>query len=230
MSAAGFEEFAEAVAANRSGGVTQAVPRYERITVLGGGADARLIAALCLAEGASVTLFSAYGEELSALRGGSIALRGAGPVGSYQLDQSGIPSIKTTAEIDNAVAGAEVIFLTGPIQQYGHMGTDGLTRAGRRDPEGRPLLFACRRPPTSIRPRGVARVSDVTLRICQALRQVEGRSPLAANDRSTARWRAIVVRAARRARRSAPWGPASGEASSGARSRSWLPGCRRSPP
>ncbi len=116
MSATGFEEFAEAVAARRAGGVVEAVPRYDRVTVLGGGADARLLAALCLAEGASVTLFSAYGEERAALRSG-IALRGAGPVGSYQTDQDGIPAIATTAEIDNAVAGAELIFLTGPIHK-----------------------------------------------------------------------------------------------------------------
>lgn len=116
MSATGFQEFAEAVAAQSRGDTAADVPRYDRVTVLGGGADARLFAALCLAEGASVTLFSAYGAELSALKSG-ISLRGAGPVGSYQTDQDGIPAIRTTAEIDRAVTGAEVIFLTGPIHK-----------------------------------------------------------------------------------------------------------------
>lgn len=118
MSAAGFEEFAEVVAARSAGGAVEAAPRYDRVTVLGGGPDARLLAALCLAEGAAVTLFSAYGEELSALRSGAgVALRGAGPVGTYQIDQDSVPSIRTTAELDRAVAGAELIFLTGPIHK-----------------------------------------------------------------------------------------------------------------
>jgi opine dehydrogenase len=116
MSAAGFEEFAEAVAARSHSDGPGDAPRYDRVTVLGGGADARLLAALCLAEGASVTLFSAYGDELAALASG-VALRGAGPVGSYQVDQERLPSIKTTAEIDSAVADAQVIFLTGPIHK-----------------------------------------------------------------------------------------------------------------
>jgi opine dehydrogenase len=113
----GFEEFAEAVA-TRSGGDVSAPPRYDRVTVLGGGSDALLLSALCLAEGADVTLFSAYGAELDALRGGhGIALRGAGPVGNYQVDRDDAPSIATTAELDRAVAGAEVIFLTGPVHK-----------------------------------------------------------------------------------------------------------------
>ncbi|MEM9012558.1 MAG: hypothetical protein AAGE18_15125 [Pseudomonadota bacterium] len=116
MGASGFEDFADAVAAG-SGRDAAPVPRaFGRITVLGAGPDARLIAALCLAEGAEVTLFSAYGAELEALAGG-IALRGAGPVGSYQVNREGAPSIRTTAELDRAVAGAEVVFLTGPVHK-----------------------------------------------------------------------------------------------------------------
>lgn len=91
---------------------------YRSIAVLGGGDDARLLAALCLAEGASVTLFSAYGSELDAMRtAGAVALRGDGPVGSYQFDSDAAPSIRTTAELDAAVGNADLIFLTGPVHK-----------------------------------------------------------------------------------------------------------------
>lgn len=114
----GFEEFAEAVAARPGGDDVSAPPRFDRVTVLGGGSDARMLSALCLAEGADVTLFSAYGAELDALRDGhGIALRGEGPVGNYQIDQDSAPSIITTAELDRAVADAQVIFLTGPVHK-----------------------------------------------------------------------------------------------------------------
>ncbi|MCP4315924.1 MAG: hypothetical protein GY789_07890 [Hyphomicrobiales bacterium] len=114
----GFQEFAEAVAARPGGEDVSAPPRFDRVTVLGGGNDARMLSALCLAEGADVTLFSAYGAELDALRDGhGIALRGEGPVGNYQVDQANAPSITTTAELDRAVAVAQVIFLTGPVHK-----------------------------------------------------------------------------------------------------------------
>ncbi|KIN70231.1 NAD/NADP octopine/nopaline dehydrogenase [Sulfitobacter noctilucicola] len=113
---ADFEDFARVASQSRSSAVATP-PRFNRIAVLGGGADARLIAALSLAENCDVTLFSAYGKELEQLRASSgIALRGAGPLGSYQVD-SGASSIKLTAELDAAVDGAEVIFLTGPIHK-----------------------------------------------------------------------------------------------------------------
>ncbi len=113
---ADFEDFARVASQSRSSAVAEA-PRLTRIAVLGGGADARLIAALSLAEGCDVTLFSAYGKELELLRSSSgIALRGAGPVGSYQVD-SGASSVALTAELDAAVAGAQAIFLTGPIHK-----------------------------------------------------------------------------------------------------------------
>ena len=87
--------------------------------MLGGGADARLIAALCLAEGAEVTLFSAYGRELEQLRGGRRrhdprARARSAPIRSTS---DGTPSIRTTGELDRAVAGAEAIFLTGPVHK-----------------------------------------------------------------------------------------------------------------
>jgi len=113
-----FAAFTEAVSASTTAPDPTAVTPLSRVAVLGGGADARLIAALCLAEDAQVTLFSAYGAELELLRNSSgISLRGAGPVGTYQADREGIPSIETTAELDRAVDDAQVIFLTGPIHK-----------------------------------------------------------------------------------------------------------------
>lgn len=113
-----FAEFAEAVAKSSTRKPPSSVPVYDRVAVLGGGDDARLIAALCLAEGAEVTLFSAYGSELTALRTTSgVSLRGAGPVGTYQVDRTDAPSIKTTAELDAAVSNSQVIFLSGPVHK-----------------------------------------------------------------------------------------------------------------
>ena len=101
---ADFEDFARAAA--RVG--SRAAPgdaRLSRVAVLGGGADARLLAALSLAADCDVTLFSAYGRELEMLRASSgIALRGTGPIGSYQVDR-GDASVALTAELDSAVMG-----------------------------------------------------------------------------------------------------------------------------
>lgn len=114
----GFEDFATAFSARQVSVASIQATSLDRVTVLGGGSDARLIAAVCLSEGAEVKLFSAYGKELEALRqGGGIALRGVGPVGSYQIDHDSAPSIKTTAELDDAVSDADVIFLTGPVHK-----------------------------------------------------------------------------------------------------------------
>ena len=113
-----FIEFAEAVTAGRKGAGVAPRLNLQKVAVLGGQADARLFAGLCLAEGAEVTLFSAYGSELSALRSGSgISLRGAGPVGVYQVDRKDSPSVRLTAELDVAVNDADLIFLTGPIHK-----------------------------------------------------------------------------------------------------------------
>ena len=104
--------------AARPGNDVSAPPIYDRVTVLGGGSDALMLSALCVAEGANVTLFSAYGAELDSLRAGhGIALRGDGPVGNYQVDRDDAPSVATTAELDRAVADAQVIFLTGPVHK-----------------------------------------------------------------------------------------------------------------
>ena len=113
---ADFEDFARAASASRRD-APPAPKRLTRIAVLGGGPDARLIAALALSENCEVTLFSAYGRELELMRASSgIALRGAGPIGSYQVG-SGAASVTLTAELDAAVAEAEAIFLTGPIHK-----------------------------------------------------------------------------------------------------------------
>lgn len=113
----GFADFADAMARPQKPAAVGG-RRFERVAVLGGGNDARLLAALCLAQGAGVTLFSAYGAELTAMRtAGAVALRGDGPVGSYQFDSNSAPSIRTTAELDAAVVGADLIFLTGPVHK-----------------------------------------------------------------------------------------------------------------
>ena len=96
-----FSEFAEAASKASVSAQPSSGADYDRIAVLGGGVDARLIAALCLSEGATVSLFSAYGSELAAMRASSgISLRGAGPVGTYQIDRENAPSIQTSAELD----------------------------------------------------------------------------------------------------------------------------------
>lgn len=113
-----FAEFTEAMEARRGHGKTGRRARLERVAVLGGGPDALLTAALCMAAGMEVTLFSAYGHELDLLKASSgITLRGAGPVGTYQVDRENAPSIKTTSQLDTAVKSAELIFLTGPIHK-----------------------------------------------------------------------------------------------------------------
>ena len=113
-----FSDFAETMSRSSTSRNLPETPHYHRVAVLGGGEDARLIAALCLSEGADVTLFSAYGAELKSLRSSSgVTLRGAGPVGTYQVDRENVPSIKACAQLDEAVAAAEVIFLSGPVHK-----------------------------------------------------------------------------------------------------------------
>ena len=67
-----FAEFTQAVAREQSrsqaGNTLNDVTALSRVAVLGGGPDACLLAALCLAENADVTLFSAYGSELNQLK------------------------------------------------------------------------------------------------------------------------------------------------------------------
>ncbi len=118
MSVAGFEDFANQISASGQRTPLRETPALSRITVLGGGDDAQVYAALGLAEGLEMTLFSAYGRELDALRAaGTITLRGEGPIGSFHVDQSKGLSIRTTAALDEAVSGAEAIILTGPLHK-----------------------------------------------------------------------------------------------------------------
>lgn len=115
----GFEEFTQAVAASSAPKGRDEQPSLNKVAVLGGGSDGCLLAALALSEGAQVTLFSAYGAELEALHASSgVTLRGAGPVGTYQVARAKGTSIQTTAELDRAIQGADVIFLTGPVHKY----------------------------------------------------------------------------------------------------------------
>lgn len=118
MNRSAFEEFANTVSLEGRRAGPPTARSISRIAVLGGGSEARLIAALCLSEGAQVTLFSAYGRELVQLReSGGVTIRGAGPVGTYQVDREGEPSIRTTGELDAAVGAAEAVFLTGPVHK-----------------------------------------------------------------------------------------------------------------
>ncbi len=118
MSTGEFEQFAAAVSRSRPDRPLATMPHYRKIAILGGDAEARMLAAVALAAGLEVSLFSAYGSELAALRSrGAITLRGAGPIGSFHVDQSSGPSIQTSAELDTAINAAEVIILTGPVHK-----------------------------------------------------------------------------------------------------------------
>lgn len=118
MSVAGFEEFANTVSSGPVAASGAPPPAVTRVAVLGGGDDACMYAALALSEGREVTLFSAYGRELEALRAaGSITLRGEGPIGSFHVDQPKGPTIRTTAALDQVVEGADAIILTGPLHK-----------------------------------------------------------------------------------------------------------------
>lgn len=110
-----FSEFADAMAVPQQAAVAR-LRRFQRVAVLGGGPEARMLAAIALSEGAGVSLFSAYGTELEAMSSG-IALRGAGPVGSYQVNADAAPSVQASAELDAVVRDADLIFLTGPVHK-----------------------------------------------------------------------------------------------------------------
>lgn len=118
MTTAEIEEFADAMASRMENSKASESKSVSRITILGGGADARMYAALGLAEDFEITMFSAYGAELDAIRtSGVVTLRGDGPIGSFHVDRSRGPSIRTTAALDEAVLNAEAIVLTGPLHK-----------------------------------------------------------------------------------------------------------------
>ncbi len=121
-----FDDFLQAVT-DRPAQAEASRGTFERVTVLGGGSDAQLIAALCQANDASVQLFSAYASELNAMQSG-IALNGNGPVGRYhvsagttaasqQFGASSNRAIVSTGSLDHCLQDAELIFLTGPIHK-----------------------------------------------------------------------------------------------------------------
>jgi len=114
-----FDDFV-AAATNTVSSPTRPL-EVKRVTVLGGGGDAQLLASLCLSEGAEVQLFSAYATELESLAAG-IALNGAGPVGRYHVQSSSTAqknstAIRATGSLDSCVKDAELIFLTGPVHK-----------------------------------------------------------------------------------------------------------------
>ena len=119
MSNADLTRFSEAVIAqHRDDGMTAEPRRFTRVAVLGGSADAQMVAALCLAGGATVTLFSAIGAELDALtQAGGVTLRGDGAVGTFQFNRNDAPSIATTAHLDVALHAAELIFIGGDLRE-----------------------------------------------------------------------------------------------------------------
>ena len=115
MSDAEFQAFTEALTRRRAAPAS-AAPAFDRVTVLGGGPEARLLACLCLAEGAAVTLFSTHGAEISAIRdAGGVTLRGSGPIGTYAAEREHGPSIRLSTQLDTSVRDAELIWLTGPV-------------------------------------------------------------------------------------------------------------------
>jgi len=116
VGASDIREFAEALERRRGGPAPASSPPLDKVAVLGGGAHGRAIAACCLAAGAEVTLFSAYRQEMGPLReAGSITIRGEGPIGTYRVGGEGRSLIRLTGELDEAVAGADVVVVTGPV-------------------------------------------------------------------------------------------------------------------
>ena len=110
-----FAAFADSLAASEAVPVIKPV-MPERVAVLGAGADGRLLACLCAAEGADVTLFSHLGRELAAIRkSGGITLRGTGPVGTFQVGKGASSVIRLSSELDSAVENADLIILAGPV-------------------------------------------------------------------------------------------------------------------
>ena len=113
MTTAGFHEVVEALSSPSS---SRADPRRPAaVTVLGSGSEGRALAAWFLAEGATeVRLFTVYGAEVDALAGGSITLRGEGPVGTFRVGGDA-PTIEVTSVLDRAVAASDIVVVSGPV-------------------------------------------------------------------------------------------------------------------
>ncbi len=89
-------------------------PVIDRVAVLGGGIEGQALAAWFLANGAGgVSLFSVYQDDLARLARG-VTVRGAGPIGTYQTQGDG-PHIAVTSILEEAVAGADLIVVTGTV-------------------------------------------------------------------------------------------------------------------
>ncbi|MGI8517871.1 MAG: hypothetical protein ACR2ME_05960, partial [Acidimicrobiia bacterium] len=61
-----------------------------------------------------VRLFTVYSDELEALSRGSITLRGEGPIGTFRAGGDP-PNIEVTSVLDTAIAGADLIVISGPV-------------------------------------------------------------------------------------------------------------------
>ncbi|MDE0530057.1 MAG: hypothetical protein OXI01_01220 [Albidovulum sp.] len=110
-----FRAFVDALESTASA-PEPAPTEFERVSVLGAGPESRLLACLFLAEGAEVVLYSPYSSELAAIRkAGGITLRGAGPVGTFQIDRDAGPCVRLSSEIDASVEGADLIVIAGPV-------------------------------------------------------------------------------------------------------------------
>jgi opine dehydrogenase len=102
----------------------RSVEPVRRVAVLGAGAVGRLLACEALAAGLEVRLHSVFGQELADLRAaGAITVRGAHLVGTYAVGDSGggspsRPAIELTASVDEAVAGADVVFVVTPASAH----------------------------------------------------------------------------------------------------------------
>ena len=115
MSTEDFRAFADRLEANDEAVAPE--PRmFDQVAVIGATPEGRLLACLCLAEGSAVTLYSPYGGELETIRAaGGVTLRGAGPVGTFQVERASGPSIKLTGDLEAAAAGADLVILAGPV-------------------------------------------------------------------------------------------------------------------
>lgn len=106
----------------------RSVDPVQRVAVLGAGAVGRLLACEALASGLDVRLHSVFGQELADLRAaGAVTVRGAHLVGSYAVGDPGKdsgsgsasrPAIELAASVDDAVAGADVVFVVTPASAH----------------------------------------------------------------------------------------------------------------
>ncbi|MEM6988437.1 MAG: hypothetical protein AAF499_18125, partial [Pseudomonadota bacterium] len=112
---ANFQQFADAMAKPTRPDQRASAP-LGRVAVLGGAADGSLIAALGVAADLDLVLFSAYAKEREALAKG-VTLRGEGPIGTIATDPAKGPGIRTTGDLDQAIGGADVVVLTGPLHK-----------------------------------------------------------------------------------------------------------------